>query len=154
MTTTDRASALWRSLIELFGIDAVKRKYGDTPPSMWRDAVASLSERELQRGMRRVVSSGKPHVPTLPELPSPQVAPWVVPGNQHLMAYVYVHTRKFGREWPSEIVTPILVRWKNEWVRLMQDSEPDDCADGGKALWHNCMQQAETEIARRLRSAA
>lgn len=178
-----RAEQVWQQFIGLFGGDAVSRKFGPTVPPQWQSAIADLSDSHLQRGMRRVVNSGKGHMLTLPEfvrycrtvgvepdlgdtagpaayaLPAPVADPWVREGNQHLLAYLYENPSRFGPERGrlrkvSDVATQVLVRWKNEWVRLMQDSEPDDRADGGKALWLNCMQQAEMEIAKLPRVAA
>lgn len=65
--TSSRCSDLWQRLIGLFGADAVRRKFGDSPPPEWVSVIASLDDFQLQRGMRRLVYSGKAHVPTLPE---------------------------------------------------------------------------------------
>lgn len=62
-----RCADLWQRLIGLFGADAMRRKFGDKPPPEWISMIARLSDFELQRGMRRLVYSGKAHVPSLPE---------------------------------------------------------------------------------------
>lgn len=66
-TQSSRADSLWRHLAQMFGADALSRKYGDSIPHDWRKMVDALSEFELGRGMRRLANSGKAHVPTLPE---------------------------------------------------------------------------------------
>lgn len=108
----DRAAALWRRLSGMFGPDAIARKFGATPPPEWAAMIARLNDFELERGVRRLVYSGRAHVPTLPEFlrlcravedeadhtgPKAQltalpaeapVSKWQVLGNQHLLAHV------------------------------------------------------------------
>lgn len=167
----ERASALWRSLGGFFGADAVERKYGRTVPQEWVGAVSGLKDFELQRAMRRLAASGKAHVPTLPEFlklarsvgddaefggekathaltgPPDITDGWGAAANTHLMAYVYGHVEDFrGPDcgWRTEI----LVRWKNEWARLMREADDADREVAAqKTLWAACMTQAEAEIA-------
>lgn len=61
-----RAEEVWARIIGLFGGDAVKRKYGASMPPEWRGIVAKLNAVELDRGMRRLVYSGRDQVPSLP----------------------------------------------------------------------------------------
>lgn len=127
---TDRAPEVWRRLIGLFGGDSVRRKYGDTPPAEWVSVIAKLTDYDLERGMRRLVHSGRGHVPSLPEFaklcrtvghaddvpdapPGPQLsAPedsrfddWGVTANRHLLAYVLKHTvvrtRRYAPDWTT-----------------------------------------------------
>lgn len=108
-----RGDEVWKRLIGLFGGDAVKRKYGDTMPPEWRAIIAKLNAVELERGMRRLVHSGRDQVPTLPAfvklcravggdgefnegsgapaLPNParwQGDAWDVAANTHLLAHI------------------------------------------------------------------
>lgn len=62
-----KANDLWLRFRGMFGADAVERKFGPTPPDEWKSLIGSLNDFELERGMRRLVYSGKAHVPTLPE---------------------------------------------------------------------------------------
>jgi hypothetical protein len=134
--------------------------------------VGRMNDFELQRGMRRLVASGKAHVPTLPEfvklcrsvgddsefggakaanaLPAPPPAitdVWGSAANTHLLGYVLGHAKDFrGQDcgWRTEI----LVRWKNEWARLMRDADESEReVTAQKSLWKACMTQAEIEIA-------
>jgi hypothetical protein len=171
-TAQDRTFSLWRRFGGLFGGDAVERKFGPNPPVEWVEMVGRMNDFELQRGLRRLVASGKAHVPTLPEfvklcravgddaefggskatnaLPAPPPAitdVWGSAANTHLLGYVLGHAKDFrgpdcGRR------TEILVRWKNEWARLMRDSDESEReVPAQKSLWAACMNQAETEIA-------
>lgn len=54
-------------MVGMFGGDAVERKYGKLPPPEWKVMVSRLKEFEIDRGIRRLAYSGKPHVPSLPE---------------------------------------------------------------------------------------
>lgn len=111
---------LWQRLGGLFGADALERKFGRSIPSEWRGIVDRMSVPELERGMRRLVYSGKPHVPSLPEFvklckavgddgefggpkathalpaPAPAVADaWGAVANNHLLAYTLKHHAQF-----------------------------------------------------------
>ena len=61
-----RVESVWRRFIGMFGGDAVKRKYGDAIPPEWPAVLAKLSAQHLDRGMRRLVHSGRDSVPSLP----------------------------------------------------------------------------------------
>lgn len=62
-----RASEVWRRLVGMFGGDAVERKFGPKPPPEWVGMLARLNDLQIDRGIRRLAYSGKPHVPSLPE---------------------------------------------------------------------------------------
>lgn len=156
----------------MFGADALERKFGRSIPAEWAGIVDRMPQAELERGMRRLVYSGKPHVPTLPEFvklcktvgddqefggpkqsgpliagPAPVTDNWGAVANMHLMAEVYRNPRRFASP-DCERITQILVRWKNEWARLMREASDEDREpDAQKALWRACMTQAESEIA-------
>lgn len=51
----------------MFGADALERKFGKTPPPEWQVMLSRLKDYEIDRGVRRLAYSGKPHVPSLPE---------------------------------------------------------------------------------------
>lgn len=169
----DRTTSLWRRFGGLFGADAVERKFGGTPPVEWIEMVGRMNDFELQRGMRRLVASGKAHVPTLPEFvklcrsvgddaefggpkantpllagPPDVTDVWGAAANTHLLAYVLGHAKDFRP--PHGVArTLILVRWKNEWARLMRESDDADReVPAQKTLWAACIGQAEAEMAR------
>jgi hypothetical protein len=107
-----RANEVWASLVGLFGADTLKRKFGPTPPAEWVGTLAKLDARELERGMRRLVHSGRDQVPTLPAflrlcravgddtiadepqalaLPNPDAwhgDQWDMAANRHLQAHI------------------------------------------------------------------
>lgn len=109
---TSRAPEVWARFVGIFGGDAVRRKFGDTPPAEWVAMLDKLQGFELDRGMRRLVYSGRAHVPTLPEflklcrtiggdenldepqapaLPAPDAwkgDEWDEIASQHLLAYL------------------------------------------------------------------
>lgn len=123
----DRTAEIWRRLVGLFGGDSVRRKYGDTPPDEWAAMIPRMSDYDLERGLRRLVHSGRGHVPSLPEfvrlckavgqhddmpdapralaLPPPVEADdvWLIAANRHLLGYVLNHTarrtRRFAPDW-------------------------------------------------------
>lgn len=66
-TDDTRARALWVRFTGIFGGDAVVRKFGEKPPQEWVVSLNRLGRYDLKRGMRRLMHSGKAHVPTLPE---------------------------------------------------------------------------------------
>lgn len=62
----DRATAIWDRLLGCFG-DSLLRKFGKTPPPEWVGAIGMLNDFQLERGLRRLVFSGKTQAPALPE---------------------------------------------------------------------------------------
>jgi len=62
-----RASEIWKRFAGMFGADALERKFGKTPPPEWSVMLSRLKDYEIDRGVRRLAYSGKPHVPSLPE---------------------------------------------------------------------------------------
>lgn len=62
-----RVDAVWKHMVGMFGGDAVERKYGKLPPPEWKVMLSRLNQFEVDRGVRRLAYSGKPHVPSLPE---------------------------------------------------------------------------------------
>lgn len=114
---SQRADEVWARIVGLFGGDAVKRKYGPSMPAEWRGIIAKLDAVQLERGMRRLVYSGRDQVPSLPAfvklcravgddtiddepqapaLPNPdrwQGDDWDNAANRHLLAHI---TRKLA----------------------------------------------------------
>lgn len=106
------AAEVWRRFCGMFGAESVERKYGKTIPPEWKAMLGRLKELEVDRGIRRLAYSGKPHVPSLPEfvklcrtigdssidegprsaaaLPAPanDDDPWLTAANQHLLKYI------------------------------------------------------------------
>jgi hypothetical protein len=110
---TSRAIEIWKRFVGMFGADSVLRKFGDEPPLEWVVMIQKLRDFEVDRGLRRLVYGGKPHVPTLPEFvklcrtigvaedvddgPKPAALPnpeawkgdhWDVEANHHLRAHL------------------------------------------------------------------
>lgn len=107
-----RATEIWKRFVGMFGGDAVERKFGKTPPPEWEAVVGMLRDFEIDRGMRRLVFSGKAGIPSLPEFtkfcrhigtddfddgPKPPALPnpdgftgdeWDMAANRHLLAYI------------------------------------------------------------------
>lgn len=108
----NRAQEVWERLSGCFG-DALERKFGNSPPDEWRAAIGSLSDYDIDRGIRRLIYSGKTHPPSLPEfmklcrtvghaddvpdrivhqmhpaLEGPQMGPWELLGNRRLLKYI------------------------------------------------------------------
>lgn len=139
----------------LFGGDALERKFGSKPPDEWVATLSRLKDFEIDRGLRRLVYSGKPHVPSLPEfvrfcrliaddevdegprfvaLPthdSQKFDRWSVDANTHFLGYI---TRAFEtepRRWGAphsadqRAATEIAVRYKNAWTQDMREWDID-----------------------------
>src|SRR5436309_15731923 len=62
-----RASEVWARLVGLFGGETVARKFGDEPPAEWVGVISQLTGYQLERGMKRLLASGKASIPSLPE---------------------------------------------------------------------------------------
>ena len=126
MTPQSRAAELWKHFAGMFGADALKRKFGAIPPEEWVACLSRLQPHELERGMRRLLHSGRDQVPTLPaflrlcravgddsiddEAPplpmltgrnTPEADPWEVAANRHLLKHItdriYAAGRPYGR---------------------------------------------------------
>lgn len=145
---TSRATEIWKRFVGMFGGDAVERKFGKAPPPEWEAVVSMLKDFEIDRGMRRLVYSGKGHVPTLPEfvklcrtignddfdegppklaaLPNPDDAKydqWDIAANRHLFNFVMLQGSK--RRYFDATQTRILVGFKNAWARDMREGNLD-----------------------------
>lgn len=155
-----RVDAVWKHMVGMFGGDAVERKYGKLPPAEWKAMLSRLKEVEIDRGIRRLAYSGKPHVPTLPEftklcravaddgieegprpvaLPAPDAGKfdgWDITGNNRFMNYVKQRLAAQPRAWgvPGSTrqadATRIAVAYKNAWARDMREGGTLDPATG------------------------
>lgn len=168
-------------MAEMYGAKALEAKFGATPPDTWRIAIDRLKDFELERGIRRMVYGGKPHLPSLPEFmrmcrevggddfasadhkplpPSRQIeqqpmARWEREASEHLLGYI---TRK-ARErvyFTDPQVVQKLVDAKRYWAEDMRerDGSGDRPADGGKQIWLEYIGAAEEAIAMMHRAAA
>jgi hypothetical protein len=108
--------------------ESLTRKFGDEPPPEWVSGISMLNDYQLQRGMRRVLLSGKPHAPALPEfmklcrtvghddsiadevkpqqhpaLAAPpvdeKVEAWTALGNRYLMKYISTKIPENTQRW-------------------------------------------------------
>lgn len=62
-----RADEVWKRFVGMFGGEAVDRKYGAEPPQEWVAAISRLRDREIERGVRRLLFGGARTVPSLPD---------------------------------------------------------------------------------------
>lgn len=62
----ERATTIWDRLLGCFG-DSLLRKFGKTPPAEWVGAIGMLNDRQIERGLKRLVFGGKNQPPSLPE---------------------------------------------------------------------------------------
>lgn len=159
---TQRADEVWTRIIGLFGGDSVKRKYGPNMPAEWRAITAKLNVVELERGMRRLVHSGRDQVPSLPAfvklcrtigddateegprapaLPNPdrwQGDDWDSAGNRHLRAHI---TRRLHAD-PRCYGTPASAHAMQAASRAQS---PD--ADASEGFVHNIDRLVAAKIA-------
>ena len=118
----------------MFGGDAVERKFGPKPPPEWVGMLARLNDLQIDRGIRRLAYSGKPHVPSLPEFtklcraiggdefdegePRPIALPkpdevewnkWDMAANRHLLGHmirkVCQRSARYGRPASYKLLT-------------------------------------------------
>lgn len=150
-SNNSRGNDVWRRFAGLFGGDAIMRKFGKDIPPEWTSVLSKLKDFELDRGMRRLVHSGRDGVPSLPafvklcrtiqedgveEGPRPIALPnpdnwqgdkWDIAANLRLMSYlmrqVVKRTRVFGAPNSPQMkrATDILVGYKKRWSALMRD---------------------------------
>lgn len=154
-SNNSRASEVWRRFTGLFGGDAIIRKFGKEIPPEWTSVISKIKDHELDRGMRRLVHSGRDGVPSLPAfvklcrtiqddgieegpralaLPNPdkwEGDKWDIAANNRLLSYIMRHivekTRFFGAPGSPEMKakTDILVAAKKRWAALMRDWDVD-----------------------------
>lgn len=169
----DRATEVWDRLLGCFG-ESLLRKYGATPPEEWKGAIAMLGDYQLQRGMRRLLYSGKGTPPTLPEflkwcrtvghddnIPDepaplasfPQISQdggdvWSIAANQHLLKHVV--TRTVERRAPYQVADiDALLTAKKLWAQDMRDLQVDGKVpvETQKEIWREYLEGAERQIA-------
>ncbi len=143
-----RSDEVWARIIGLFGGDSVKRKYGASMPAEWRGIIGILNAVQLDRGMRRLVHSGRDQVPSLPAfvklcrtigddsidegpqapaLPNPDAwvgDQWDIAANRHLQAHIagriHANPRHYGHPAPSHAMRKL---WRDE--SLSADASPE-----------------------------
>jgi hypothetical protein len=157
----------------MYGADALIRKYGDRPPEEWSRVVNAMRRPEFERGLRRLLHSGKAMIPTLPEflrlarevggendpaqplLLTPPLQPppdqLVVDSNRRLLDVIFRSAYRWGprrgdRAGRHEEDVAVLNRWRREWVRMMRDASPEDREENAVSWWRNVMRQAWAEI--------
>lgn len=115
------ATEVWGRFSGMFGADAVERKYGRTIPAEWTAMLTRLNGYQIDRGLRQLAYSGKPHVPSLPEfvklcrdaehdirppvahpaIAAPEWDRWLLAGNRRLTRYITTKIpqdpRRYGR---------------------------------------------------------
>lgn len=168
-----RAAQVWQRLLGCYGESLLRKFESETPPLEWQGAIAQMNDYQLQQGMRRMLHSGKPHPPSLPEfvklcrtvghlddvpdrsslpklpaLPGGDFDKWDIASNNRLLSYVLRAGTKHRYFDPEQ--TRILVALKNRWAELMQNSAVDDevPAADQQSAWVECMRMAESEIAK------
>src|SRR5882672_7305325 len=62
----DLATAVWDRLLGCFG-ESLLRKFGGEPPQEWIGAIGALNQRQIERGMRRILFGWKGGPPNLPD---------------------------------------------------------------------------------------
>lgn len=166
-----RASEVWQRLVGLFGGESVSRKFGDEPPAEWVGVLAQLNDYQLERGMRRLLASGKAHVPSLPEfrrlcvevsnddldIPSPAVPrlegpsswkgdDWDMTANRHLLAHILRAAQE--RRYYNPEQTAVLVAYKKAWAQDMREEvvNGEVPVTRQRETWAQCMQRAESEV--------
>jgi hypothetical protein len=173
MDNTNRADMLWRTLAGLFGADSLERKYGKSPPREWVGLLRTLKDFELERGLRRLPFSGKPHVPTLPEFlrlcrevgsdqfPDEQRTPvdasrqiahqplprWEMQANQHLLAHLM--RRTLDKIPTTEAMMPHYHTARLAWASDMRDAEAAEeiPADNGQKWFRDYIANADRATA-------
>jgi hypothetical protein len=122
------------------------RDFGESVPDPWRSAIKTLTDAQIQRGMRRLTATGSGSTPTLPQfmkacrasgddeyetrpastyLPKPELSWQVRTGNCTLLSFM------LANDVPQDLV-PKLVETKNKIVAGAADD--DDAADLGSVL--------------------
>lgn len=155
--------------------EGLLRKFGATPPEEWRGAIVSLSDYQLQRGMRRVLYSGKTTAPTLPEFlklcrtighddnipDDPPVATvaqlthdgwqgdaWDIAANRHMLKHVI--TRTVERRAPYRVSgIDALLAAKKLWAKDMRDlsTNGEIPVEIQRKIWADYIEGAERQIA-------
>jgi len=147
------AAEVWRRFTGMFGADAVERKYGKSIPPEWTSMLSRLKQFEIDRGIRRLLYSGKQYVPALPEFvklcraigddnidegrpklpalvaPSASIDRWAVEANTHFLGYITRRLAEDPRAWgmagstEQAECTRIAMRYKNAWAEDMREGK-------------------------------
>lgn len=167
-----RAEQLWKRLAQIFGADALERKFGLQPPEEWIETVEELNDAQLANGLRELMKSGKTHVPALPEfikhcrdarefstprdrqlLGSDQFDAWGMAANRHFLAIMMRRVvRKLGGY--NEQQTRLLLSAKNQWAQDMRETDQLDGVDieTQKGVWAYHIRMAESGISHESKS--
>jgi hypothetical protein len=166
-----RVESLWRRFAGMFGADTLARKFGDSPTPEWTSLVNQLKDFELERGMRRLIRSGKSYVPAVPEfarmcreiggddnadenrrplLPPPNIPgmdSWEMAANRHLLAYILRQQNLYRRGFNAD-ETMLLVEGKKAWAVDMREAHESDTkpADHGKDIFNQYMEAAIVQM--------
>jgi hypothetical protein len=114
---------VWHKLLGFFG-EGLLRKFSETPPDEWVEAIAELNDFQLRRGFRRLTFGWKGGVPNLPDfvrfcraigddapdegpvervpvpaLEGPNLDGWDIAGNVRLWKYVTRRLTEVPRAW-------------------------------------------------------
>ena len=147
----DRATLVWATLTGMYG-NRLTRDFGDSVPDPWRSAVQTLSDAQIQRGLRRLTAGGSGSTPTLPQFVKAcrdfgDDEGQVRPASTYLPAPDYDHFHRFGQKQfykfllshdttPAQL--PTLIERKNEIINAARndpDMQPNgDEVEQGKQL--------------------
>jgi hypothetical protein len=153
------AQQLWAHFAALFGADAIKRKFGSTPPREWESALSYLTDAQIRHGMDTLVKSGAEHIPSLPQfIASCRTArewadddgeikkleskfdKWGMAANRHLLAYAMKHPKRLAPDSTFDPVThqavpgPLTAKHTSVFVQFKNawadDMRADDRGEG------------------------
>lgn len=128
------------------------RDFGDSVPDPWRSAIGTLSDSQVQRGLRRLTVAGSASTPTLPQFVKAcrdlgDDEGQTRPASTYLPAPDYDHFHRFGQRqffkflWTHDTTPaqlPMLIQRKNEIIDAARhDPEMQlggDEAEQGKQL--------------------
>lgn len=127
------------------------RDFGDSVPDPWRSAIKTLSDSEVQRGLRRLTAGGSGSTPTLPQFvkacrTSGDAEGEMRPASTYLPSADYDHFHCFAQKQMfaflkqhvvSNDLLPTLIQRKNEIIdaaRHDPDIRDGDEAEMGKQL--------------------
>jgi hypothetical protein len=125
----DRATVVWVTLTQMYG-PRLTRDFGESVPEPWRSVIASLSDIQIQRGLRRLTASGSGSVPTLPQFSKAcrdlgDDEGQTRPASTYLPSPDYDHFHRFGQKqffkfiWTNDTTPeqlPKLIQRKNEII--------------------------------------
>jgi len=65
-SVNNEAARVWEIFSGMYGVRHTK-DYGESVPDVWRQAIETLTEHEINRGLRRLTKDGNAYPPTLPQ---------------------------------------------------------------------------------------